>query len=457
MTKLLAPIVAAISYAAAVAALWWMVNNAHQVNGVGWLKRLGFPFDSIWLAACLGGAFGLVFGQKQQRDKERQRQKLSQISDAIDFEFDEKADDFEPPPMPLFKNRSSLDHRMSGNYNGVPVEVFDLTTVTRSSENTTYQTRTIVLLPAENLPEFSLHAKTKGFRFLNWIGVRGLTFDPTAASTDEDREVIERFGQLYHLDSGEVTRLAAGDPEAIAGKDHAARQVFTLPVLKVLAARSGWSVESQGGHLAFWQGTGARPAEERISMIGSALIIREALLQPADPSAILPAPPGDDRARQVGRTQGTLLGGVIGLLGSFFIAAIVIFTLFFGKDHRAGFGFPFEMLLFPVIVFSGGLLGAFVGSRLPLRGPLFKKPTDPKHNRRIGCAAVFGMFAGFMSGGLMGGVLIITLDLNFKNPLPLLLVFFGGMGVGTILGAVLAGMVAHYLFRPKPDLQAEDL
>ena len=428
----------ALVHAAGAAALWWMVNRMMRINDVGWLERLGWPYDSVILFSCLGAAIGFL----RHRREEKLRHELATVSSEAALELSEKPH-HELPAMPLFQNLRRVTHPIAGERDGVPVQVFDLTTVTQTDDSETEYTRTVALLPAAGLAHFRLNAKTLGYRFLDWLGATGVTFDPAAAPTDADREAVAQFARLYQLRTDDVTELASGRTDAPASED-AARSVFTLPVLRMLSRRPGWSIESHGGHLAFWRGTEVLSAGDRVAMLGSAVAIRAALLHASDPAGVLPPRPGTDQARQSARFQGALLGGLIGGFASFFIAFIVTASLFFSRTPE-DFGFPFELLLFPPIMVIGTLLGVFIGSRLPICKPLLQKPRDKKLERRVGCAGLFGLFGGFLGGAMLGAVLGEVIGLDIRDTVPRITLFFGGAGVGAIGGPILCAMAAKKL------------
>ena len=435
-------LVTSIGSAVSLGTLWWMINGIYRVNGVGWLTRMGWPFDSVILCAASGAVGGAFLGWVRFRRQARHRVDLAALSDELDFHFDPQRGEFQPPPMPVFENLASVDDRMSRVREGVHVDVFDLTTVVKSDEGSRTQRRTIVLLPAANLPNFQLKAKTLGYQFLDWIGASGITFDPAAGKTEADRIAIERFGRYYLLEAGDTTDLAAGTPEIFTEIDRAVRTHFSLEVVKQLAARPGWSIQSHGEHLAFWRGPGVRPASERLRFVASAMALRNALLRPCDAASVIPPLPGADRSRQSARYQGALLGGVIGLFGSFFLAFVVCITLLFGRDIREP-GFPTQLLLFPLIVVLGTIGGIFIGSRLPITKPLLTKPKNPKHEKRVGCAILFGLIGGFFGGAIAGAIL----GFLFDNPAAMPALFFGGSGVGAIAGPILCGMTANAILR----------
>jgi hypothetical protein len=313
--------------------------------------------------------------------------------------------------------------------------------VDRSGENTVYTRRTVVMLPAPGLAHFRLNAKNFGSRFLDWIGVKGVTFDPNTTSNEDDRAAAEAFARNYQLTTVDTTELAAGTPEVFADGDAAARKAFPLPVLRALATRPGWSIESHGGKIAFWQGAGVHPPRKRLMMIEGALQLRKAFLRPANPNEVLPAIPGTDRGRQSGRMQGALLGGVIGTFASFFFGGLALMIHQFKKPF--GQGFPVEFILIPLITLVGAFLGVLIGTRLPIRGPLLKSPKDPKLEKRVGCAVLFGLFGGFFLGGVCGGALSLGLDLPMDDHATRMILFFGSIGIGTVAGPIVCGMLAY--------------
>lgn len=435
-------LVGMIGTAAALGALWWMVNRAFQINGVGWLERQPFPWNNVWVFAGSGAIVGAYLGVSRYRRNAAHIEEAAEISAENDFAFEPKPEVHDMPPMTLFANLSSIENRMTTKKDGIRVEVFDLATEMKTEDGTRITRRTVVLLPAPGLPHFRLNAKSVAFRFLDWIGVKGVTFDPNAATSEEDRAAAEAFARNYQLMTADTTELAAGTPEVFAEGDEAARKAFPLRVLRVLAARPGWSIESHSGQLAFWQGTAVHAPRRRLAMIESALQLRTVFLQPSQPQEILPAIPGTDRGRQSGRMQGALLGGVIGAFASFFFGGLAVMILTFRQRPGPNDGFPLQFLLLPAIAIVGAALGVLIGTRLPIRGPLLKKPKDPKLEKRVGCAVLFGLFGGFFFGAILGAVAGIALDLEMDQHELRMALFFGGAGIGLFTGPAVCGILA---------------
>jgi hypothetical protein len=449
MSALKSMLMNAAGGAAAAAGLWWMVNRAVQINNQGWLERLEWPINSQITITLAGALFGLVRGYFKHRKDEQLKVELAEVSESADMELEEKPAEVEHPPMPLFENMYSITNRMTGEQSGLPVQVFDLTTTVKSDDGDSWYTRTIVLLPAEGLPHFTLIERTVGYRLLSFLGSDGVTFDP-AAAPPEDRDAVERFARFFVLCPGELKDLSGGEPEKFDELDAAARQVFTLNVIKAFADQPGWSVESHSGHLAFWRGKDARSAAQRVAMVPLALKLREVLFQ-SDPKAVLPRKPGTDRERQAARIQGGLLGGVIGMFVSFFTAGIVVSSLVFNRQPGE-MGFPFEMLLFPVIMVVGVTLSVMIGSRM--KKPI-RKPKDKRYERGVGCGILFGLFGGFLGGGAAGAIISESFGLPIGAHTIRIALFFGGAMFGAIGGACGFGWLVSKLM-PRRDDPAAD-
>ncbi len=422
-----------------IAALWWMINRTYQINGVGWLERQPFPLNNVWIFATVGAVSGFVLGVLRHRRNVQLREELAEVSERGEVEIATATEEFELPPMQSFANLHSVDNRIARTQNGIRIYVLDATTVQETDSANRYTRRTVVLLPAEGLAHFNLNAKTIGYRLLAWIGAHGVTFDSSAGSTPEDRAAIEAFGRHYQLTTGDATDLAAGTPGIYTEEDEAARQAFSLRVLKWLVQHPGWSMESHGGHLALWRGKETPSARRRLAMIDDALAVLDRLNHP---DIVVPARPGTDRSWQSARFQGALLGGVIGVFASFFIGFITTISVLFNRKPDVRDGFPFEILLFPTILVIGALLGIFIGSRLPISQPLLQKPKDPKLEKRVGCAVLFGLFGGFLGGAAVGAILGIILDLGMDQHVFRMTLFFGGAGLGFFIVPVVCGVLA---------------
>src|SRR5271156_4766871 len=58
MSRLAAAVGSGLVAGAAFAVFFWWINNTHQVNGVGLLRRQDWPMNSPWVWACVGFAVG---------------------------------------------------------------------------------------------------------------------------------------------------------------------------------------------------------------------------------------------------------------------------------------------------------------------------------------------------------------------------------------------------------------
>lgn len=445
MSAIKAMIGSAIGNAVGFAVVWLVVNNLHKINGVGLLERQGWPFDSVITVSVVGAIIGAMLGLARHKKGQVHHAAVAALSDEIAFQFDDEARQAALPSIPLFKDLGGIENRMSGTHHGVPIEVFDLTTIVKSDEGNSERKRTVVLLPAEGLPPFQLNAKSWGYRFLDWIGVKGITFDAAQAATPEDRETIEAFQQSYHLVAQDVSSMAAGEIEVSEAFVAAVRSRFSLAVLAAFADRPGWSVESADGYLAMWQGNGVMPADARLGLLASAVILRDALMTPADPARLPPAPSENVQAQQTARFQGALLGGVLGCFGGFFAGGAIMSYFFF--QWQPGGRPPFlEFIAIPVCAVLGALTGIRIGSRV-IKSPL-RKPKNKSQERLVGCAILFGFFGGFMGGGILGGILGEVLNLGMGNGLRPL-IFFGGAALGLVLGPLTMGSLAYLLVRNR--------
>src|SRR5262245_7636431 len=179
---------AALGGAVAGVVLFFAVNSFVLINGVGLLKRQGWPWSEYYFWGLAGGLFALAGSVLAWR---RRRVHALQVAEAaLLMGFDHapevsRADLGEAAHLRLFSKWSSAAHLLAGQIERVPVRMLDYTYVEAGDEGSTYYSQTVVILPGtDHLPAFELRPRHFGIRMLSMLGVQGITFDSGETSLD---------------------------------------------------------------------------------------------------------------------------------------------------------------------------------------------------------------------------------------------------------------------------------
>jgi hypothetical protein len=487
MSRLAGIIGSGIITAAAFGFMFWWINNIHQVNGVGLLRWQDRPINSPWFWAAAGfvvGSFGRVVQTLQQADRVR---KTRELAETLGREF---AESYSLPPeaksMPAFEGWTNGRHAMTGSEGGVPVALFDYTTVTEGGESNTVTDRTAVLLPAAGLPDVDLRPRTLGRRILGWAGFEGMTFD-SASADPADVETVQRFTEQFYLapmdpmnmmrelvermpkdkpggllplpsvDSvGMMSEIAVDRPPEWAGREEAVRRLFSPALMEAINQYPEYALQSRHGFLAVWRGSHVLPAHKRTGLWDAAIELRALLTHPPRRGArtVIAGRAGTDAGQQLRRVRNTLVGTGIGSFVGFVLSAMAISVVFFGfrqaPGQLAGPGFFLQPLLFFGLILGGAAIGAAIASRLPVRSLPPGPPEDPARRnarqRATGFAALAGFFMGFFGGFACFAFTKILLGWNFDFGIEGAL-FFGSIFGGGLLGAVACGTAVNRWYR----------
>lgn len=454
MGRLGAAIGSGMFAALAAGFLFWLVNRTVQVNNVGWLVRQGGPVGDwrVWAAAGFALGFaGCLIGAARRAAHARS---VRDVAADLGWEY---AESFTLPAgaetMPAFTGWSKGRHVMSGTADGVPIQVFDCTTVIPGDDGDAITDRTVALVPVAGLPDFNLRPRTVGRRLLGLAGFDGLSFDPEAAGP-ADVEIVRQFNERFQLwadDPRAMLKAMAGDgPPDQTEREAAVRRLFAPAVMAAVNDYPEFAAESAAGYLAVWRGNGIRPAKSRPALRDAAVALREVFrrTERTEDGPVVPGRPGSGVERQAGRMRHTGLGTLAGLFGGFVLSSMLIPPMFFGaiNVNGPGAGFFLVPLVFFGCVIGGGLLGALIGSRLPVR---VRPPEDPERRKRrtraMMVGGLIGLFVGFFGGFLVFTATKIAFNWRFDNFGVEGSIFFGsafgGAGLGATLGAFVGGGV----------------
>ncbi len=350
----------------------------------------------------------------------------------------------EGPKKPLWEEWRRCQNLLSGRSDGVPAQMFDLTTFSWGPGASVVRDWTAVLFRQTRLPVFACITKswsTVGDRRL----MSSVNLDPVVGD-QMTRQAVADFQKAYEL----------GVPKtAVRSDEDEVRRLFRAPRLEALERCPGWYVQSADGCLLFAR-SGSAPAADRPALWHDAIEIRRALLAPVS-SAVMPIPvaPGMERDRQSRRQSGRSWGRLTGAVLGFFGGSIAFSAFMFSRMGPAGPGHrPPALHLMPLFFFGstlGGLLigtvvGTWLGGRLADRD--YRPTPDGAPAPTIGINDAFGWvvagaFAGFCLGGLigMGLATVLTRVISFHWVLPI--VFFSPPVLCLLLGGFAGYRVAR--------------
>jgi hypothetical protein len=483
----------------AAVGLYFALDNLWVVNHVGLLHRQGFPWSSLPVWIAFGIAAGLERGvwmdlrmRRHETSFDARHMGATSIQDPApgpDLIADDAQDPWERDPtlseMPLLRQTSragsrtqthEISHRMTGTHQDRPIEVFDLTSHIRtvSDESTSNQTlrRTVVLLPDVGLPAFELRPRTLFRRFLRGVGLSGLDFDPRQVETVDDSTDVATFIKSYNVGLEDVfvsgpdrAEAAAFSPDGGSAAEDGVRRVFTPAAMQVLNRWPGWSVESHGGHLAFWREDGwFIPAGERPARVAEALAIAgafEAARRGDDRSGPVPAGFRLSPRERLIRRQVTTGVGCAGALGGAFLGFAVFSALMIVSEPPLGArikpGPPLLFMFFPFFPLGGALIGGPIGAavgRLAVfpkvrDGPPLARPGSHDRVRRgLSWRSIAGMFLGFFLGAILGMSTVFLMTarnqaVHGPSGAFIPLVFFGGAAIGLFAGMTI-GLILDF-------------
>jgi hypothetical protein len=414
-----------------------------------WVESLGLPVPGWLLLISAGAAIGAVVAFVAEVQKRGRKALMHEVAARMGMQYTSEAPDAsQAASSEVFADGVSLDHHFHGTRDGLPLEIFDLTETSesRDSEGNSRESitrRTVCLLPANGLPEFTLAPRKSGHRLVSMLGLGGMSFDPEELTTPIDRKAVERFTTLWHLAASVPT--IATEAADFDGREQQVRNLFTPQLMDSLGTFQEWSVQIRCGRLFVWRGKGFSSAREREALAAAAVQLRTLLLNALQsPSGVtVPAMSGETLQVRARRATGAAVGGGLGGFLGFFGGFAVFLSLEMAReDHFANgssFVFFFAFPFFGLVL--GGLCGALVGSRLG-RFVKLTPPAPMAQRQGPGGWVTVGTFFGFILGGLAGAGFMVLVDtLIGLNRVPTWLVFptFFAFPILGLIGGAIAG------------------
>jgi hypothetical protein len=414
--------------------IWWITNQI-AVNNRSILERAPWPLNTPVPFAVAGGVLTGISVLRSRRRSEALREELRAVAGELGLAYDEGDVVVSPearPGTPLCAQWSRCQNRLSGTNDGVPAQMFDLTTVSGSGDGTVYRTWTVVAFERTDLPVFSCLPNVWWTK-VDRIPMSAVNFDPDVGDS-MTRETVAGFQKSYQVCLGE---------RATRSEEEETRRLFRVPLMAALAAQPGWFIQSADGCLVLAH-KGIAPGEERATLWREAAELRRAFLARASSARVpIPAAPGMERGREenrrVGRAGGAMAGAVVGFFGSFI--AFATLTL----NGRGGPN-PYAMFAFLPIMIGGLVVGVFVGTSVGrwLADRTYRPAPDGAPALKIARGWVIaGAFIGWAVGLVIGLGMVTVIGKLVPNGWFLPIVFFSP----PILFVVLGGIAGHRVGR----------
>jgi hypothetical protein len=413
-----------------------------------WVQSLALPLPSWLLSMGAGGVVGAIIGAVALVRSRRRAALMVETAAKMGLKYarhTSAADVLVASDLgKLFVSDScdsvEVEHLFRGVHDGLPLELFDLSVVSRSSKGRrTIVRRTVCVVPADGPPDFALSPRRMYDSLLSYLGFSTrMRFACDQVASPLDREVVRKFAAAWSLEAVDWATASKTDPINSAQLEQRVRGYFTAGLMNSLRSFQGWSVAARGGWLIVWRGSGFSSAEDRKQLAGAASKLRDVFLGPCkSPGDVgVPAMPGDTEEKRLHRAAGSLAGGLLGGVPGFFGGVFLSDPLDSVGSHLFFFVGPLVGLAL------GALAGAVVGSCLGGRFFEFKPRQVTATSHEPSGWVVAGLFLGFMLGGMVGGVFFMLVATSVGvGQVPAWLVFpvFFTFPIAGLIGGVIAG------------------
>jgi hypothetical protein len=367
----------AIGGGLAASLLWLLLNGMPGQAQPGRLEQHPWPISSLPVCALLGAALGAL--QAAGNPPQRREKALADTAERLRLRFAPTVvpeDLGDNVPLRGLANWAGGENRLYGQFEGVHVQMVDLTTSRRTAAQagngpaySTSHTLVIFATPTGDWPLFEIHPRGMATWMWDLLGCRGAGFrfrDPDS-TLELDRTALVRFNRRYRVFVGLAERIAemAGMALGLRMGSEPAERVeladrFTMHTLRQFGESRGWTVESCGTHVAFWQQGKIIPAAQREAFLQQAVGLYRALAAPARDAAdanLEIEPPYVDRSLLGRRLSGMIAGALVGIIVA--VSLCVPLLLAVPDDMSRAFFFAW-----PFVGFAFMALGAYCGSRL---------------------------------------------------------------------------------------------
>jgi hypothetical protein len=435
-----------------------------------WVQSLGIPLPAWLLSVGAGSAIGAIIGAAVEVRGRGRTALMRETAARMGLEYAREisaADvlggaDFLRDVFSSSNCRSvRLDHHFHGTYDGLPMDIFDLTVVSHHSKGKHYHRRTVCVVSAENLPEFRLTPR-KAYHWLDsFLGFsERMLFAPENLDSPLDRDLVRRFEESWNLEATDFAKKPKTDVTEHARYEQRVRVFFTAGLMNSLRSLQGWSVAARRGRLIVWGERGFSSADDRQPLAAAALKLRSIFIHARESSTgdEVPAPSRETyeayTRRGIAAAGGIFLGAILGFFGG----GIGFASYTFSRDLQIPDAI--EMALVVCVPFAGLVLGGFVGGMIgSCIGHVvkFTPRTPAARSEGPNGWVVVGLITGFMLGGVVGAafdMLVATIVGPGRVPTQLILpAFFAFPAVGLIVGAIAGGRFQAYRARRRGDLR----
>lgn len=282
MFQVLKSVSSVFSAAVMTGLLWYFANSFARKNGVGLLERQPWPLNNIWLCATAVAALAAISMLIAYQFSSRRREAMESAAGMLGLSYRGGVSRNSlnlQGPLCLFDDWDEGTNLISGEFDGIPVQIFDFvkTRTSRvqssssSGDNTVRENQTVFLL---ELPEdYGVPVQILRGKALLWMmqafGLSGIEFQLEGSlAAEEDRTVLQKFNRDYlvlhgAVDGGHRDGQAARTLSS-AAEEHLRRleTLMGLPLVKRLAEGRGWSIEVGRSHVAIWmQKTRLKPQQ----------------------------------------------------------------------------------------------------------------------------------------------------------------------------------------------------
>jgi hypothetical protein len=267
---------------AMMAGIFWIaIDRTIQLDQPGgFFAPLRWSVTSLLICVAIGSAVGLVAGWIERTWRRRHSEGVRTVAQQLGFSYSPNAELLRSlgSVFPMMRNWHRSEHLISGERDGVNVDVFDLTQVWYDVEGRSKTHTTIVVLAADGLPEFDIVPRSFLMRG-KWAGLR---FQAEDEITESASQAVQDFTRRYVVYCGYTGEVGLGpQPESTPKAEQAIRLLLTPSAMQELVPLAGWWIESRDGRLGLSRGRGFCPPTERPAMLDEALAIRSIFMQHA--------------------------------------------------------------------------------------------------------------------------------------------------------------------------------
>ena len=354
--------------------LWFLLGWMLRSVDLDLLARVPWPAPGWMVFGAIGAVIGTISGAFHGRRRLRHDDDLAELAATMRLEYEpgrrRKRLGQLTGGLPTLEDAEAIHDRFYGTRDGVPIEVFDVVCVQRStatddeSMHTYVMRRTVAVTQAPGVPDLELAAFSPAWQLLGpAIGLVGMSFDPDAVDSAAASEAVRAFRRSWCVTvHGMKETMALPDAPEIVQGEARLRALLTPGVMAKLTRYAGWSVQVWSGRIALWRSHAYAylPAAERPEWLDEALGLRRELVEAAaHPSGEPPVPPRPgETARQARMAFGATIVGLLGFFLGFFFGFAGANDLF--VDWRAP-GAAGKIALGAAIGFGSSILGGVLG------------------------------------------------------------------------------------------------